>query len=566
MQIDMSELFFGQGTGHSIMLLAFVIATGLLLGRIKVKGVSLGSTWILFVGIFMSHFGFRADASLLHFLKEFGLILFVFSIGLQVGPGFFHSFKKGGLTLNLLAICPVLFGVITTYVIHLVTGESLPTMVGVMSGAVTNTPGLGAAQQTFLDATSGSFLHEINSSEVASSLASGYAVAYPIGVLGVILVLMLTKVIFKIDVKKEAEKLDSEDTGIDSAVRIAFQVKNPAIFGKTIMEVDKSITNRFVISRVGRPNGNIEMPLSTTVLNEGDKVLVVTSQASVDVITMLFGEAIPMDNALWNKHDTSLNAKRLLITKSSLTGKKLKDLKIRSTYGVSVTRVTRAGVDLVANPNLILQMGDNILVVGPQSAIDKVARLVGNTQSGLSHPNLIPIFFGIALGVFFGSIPFKFPGIPQAIKLGLAGGPLIIAILISYFGPRMKVTTYTTESANMMLREIGISIFLAAVGLGAGENFVSSIANGGYWWILYGAIITIVPTFLIALIGRLAFKLNFYQICGLISGGCTNPPVLAFSQNAYGTDYTSVNYATVYPLTMFMRVLVAQLLILIAVA
>ncbi len=566
MQIDMSELFFGQGTGHSIMLLAFVIATGLLLGRIKVKGVSLGSTWILFVGIFMSHFGFRADASLLHFLKEFGLILFVFSIGLQVGPGFFHSFKKGGLTLNLLAICLVLFGVITTYVIHLVTGESLPTMVGVMSGAVTNTPGLGAAQQTFLDATSGSFLHEINSSEVASSLASGYAVAYPIGVLGVILVLMLTKVIFKIDVKKEAEKLDSEDTGIDSAVRIAFQVKNPAIFGKTIMEVDKSITNRFVISRVCRPNGNIEMPLSTTVLNEGDKVLVVTSQASVDVITMLFGETIPMDNALWNKHDTSLNAKRLLITKSSLTGKKLKDLKIRSTYGVSVTRVTRAGVDLVANPNLILQMGDNILVVGPQSAIDKVARLVGNTQSGLSHPNLIPIFFGIALGVFFGSIPFKFPGIPQAIKLGLAGGPLIIAILISYFGPRMKVTTYTTESANMMLREIGISIFLAAVGLGAGENFVSSIANGGYWWILYGAIITIVPTFLIALIGRLAFKLNFYQICGLISGGCTNPPVLAFSQNAYGTDYTSVNYATVYPLTMFMRVLVAQLLILIAVA
>lgn len=562
----MSELFFGQGTGHSIMLLAFVIATGLLLGRIKVKGVSLGSTWILFVGILLSHFGFRADASLLHFLKEFGLILFVFSIGLQVGPGFFHSFKKGGLTLNILAVCLVLFGVITTYVIHLVTGESLPTMVGVMSGAVTNTPGLGAAQQTFLDATSGSFVHEINSTEVASSLASGYAVAYPIGVLGVIMVLMLTKVIFKIDVKKEAEKLDSEDTGIDSAVRIAFQVKNPAIFGKTIMEVDKSITNRFVISRVCRPNGNIEMPLSTTVLNEGDKVLVVTSQTSVDVITMLFGEAIPMDNALWNKQDTSLNAKRLLITKSSLTGKKLKDLKIRSTYGVSVTRVTRAGVDLVANPNLILQMGDNILVVGPQSAIDKVARLVGNTQSGLSHPNLIPIFFGIALGVFFGSIPFKFPGIPQAIKLGLAGGPLIIAILISYFGPRMKVTTYTTESANMMLREIGISIFLAAVGLGAGENFVSSIVNGGYWWILYGAIITIVPTFLIALIGRLAFKLNFYQICGLISGGCTNPPVLAFSQNAYGTDYTSVSYATVYPLTMFMRVLVAQILILIAVA
>ena len=281
---------------------------------------------------------------------------------------------------------------------------------------------------------------------------------------------------------------------------------------------------------------------------------------------MLFGEEIDMDKAVWDKLDTSLNVKKLTVTKSSLTGKKLKDLKIRSAYGVSVTRVNRAGIDLVANPNLILQMGDVIRVVGPQGAIDKVAKVVGNTQSSLSHPNLIPIFFGIAVGVLFGSIPFKFPGIPQAIKLGLAGGPLIIAILIGYFGPRFKVTTYTTTSANMMLREIGISIFLAAVGLGAGENFVSSIMNGGYWWILYGLLITVIPTMLIAVIGRLVFKLNFYQICGLISGSCTNPPVLAFSQNAYGTDYTSVSYATVYPLAMFMRVLVAQVLILIALA
>ena len=562
----MRDLFFGQGTGHSIMLLAFVIATGIYLGRFKVKGVSLGTTWILFVGILLSHFGFRADENLLHFLKEFGLILFVFSIGLQVGPGFFHSFKKGGLTLNMLAICLVLLGVITTYVIHPVTGENLVTLTGVMSGAVTNTPGLGAAQQTFYDATSsGSFLSEVGSSEISASLASGYAVAYPLGVLGVIAVLMIVKAIFKVDLKKEEALLDGEEAGIESAVRVAFQVENPAIFGKTLVEIDKEITNKFVVSRIFR-DGAVEVPLATTVINKDDKVLVVTSQSSVDVVTMLFGKAIDMPKEVWDKLDTTMSVRKLIITKSSLTGKKLKELKIRSTYGVSITRVSRSGVDLVANPNLTLQLGDVILVVGPDNAIDKVAKAVGNSESSLSHPHLIPIFFGIALGVLLGSIPMKFPGIPQAIKFGLAGGPLIIAILIGYFGPKLKITTYTTTSANMMLRELGISIFLAAVGLGAGENFVSSIVNGGYWWILYGALITIIPTFVIALLGRLVFKLNFYQICGLLSGSCTNPPVLAFAQNAYGTDYTSVSYATVYPLAMFMRVLVAQVLILIAVA
>ena len=562
----MRDLFFGQGTGHSIMLLAFVLAAGIYLGRFKVKGVSLGTTWILFVGIVLSHFGFRADENLLHFLKEFGLILFVFSIGLQVGPGFFHSFKKGGLTLNMLALGLVLLGVITTYVLHLVTGENLVTLTGVMSGAVTNTPGLGAAQQTFYDVTSsGSFLSEVGSSDISASLASGYAVAYPLGVLGVIAVLMIVKAVFKVDLKKEEALLDGEEAGIESAVRVAFQVENPAIFGKTLVEIDKEITNKFVVSRILR-DGAVEVPLASTVINKDDKVLVVTSQTSVDVVTMLFGKVIDMPKEVWDKLDTSMSVRKLVITKSSLTGKKLKELKIRSTYGVSITRVSRSGVDLVANPNLTLQLGDVILVVGPDNAIDKVAKAVGNSESSLSHPHLIPIFFGIALGVLLGSIPMKFPGIPQAIKFGLAGGPLIVAILIGYFGPKLKITTYTTTSANMMLRELGISIFLAAVGLGAGENFVSSIVNGGYWWILYGALITIIPTFLIAVIGRLVFKLNFYQICGLLSGSCTNPPVLAFAQNAYGTDYTSVSYATVYPLAMFMRVLVAQVLILIAVA
>ena len=525
----MHDLFFGQGTGHSIMLLAFVIAVGLLLGKIKVKGVSLGSTWILFVGILMSHFGFRADASLLHFLKEFGLILFVFSIGLQVGPGFFHSFKSGGLKLNLLAVALVLLAVVTTYVIHLVTRESLVTLTGVMSGAVTNTPGLGAAQQTFLDATSGSFVHEIASSETASSLASGYAVAYPIGVLGVILVLMLTKAIFKIDLKKEADILDSKEMGMDSPRRLSFCIKNPAVFGKTILETSKSIENKFIISRVFR-DGAVIVPVAQTVLHENDDVLVVTAQNSVDAVTVLFGEQIDMPKEAWDKIDASMSVRKVTITRTSMTGKKLKDLKIRTNYGVSITRVSRGGMDLVANPDMVVQMGDTLLVVGHDADINKVAKFVGNSRAGLNHPNLIPIFFGIALGVLFGSLPIMIPGIPQAIKLGLAGGPLIIAILIGYFGPMLKITTYTTMSANLMLRE------------------------------------TLIPTALIAILGRLVFKLNFYQICGLVSGGCTNPPVLAFAQNAYGTDYTSVSYATVYPLSMFMRVLVAQILILIAVA
>ena len=562
----MRELFFGQGTGHSIMLLALVIAIGLMLGKLKVKGVSLGSTWILFVGILLSHFGFRADASLLHFLKEFGLILFVFSIGLQVGPGFFHSFKSGGLKLNLLAVALVLTGVITTYVIHLVTGENLVTLTGVMSGAVTNTPGLGAAQQTYLDATSGSFVHEIAASpDVASSLASGYAVAYPIGVLGVILVLMLTKALFRVDLKKESDEMDSREVGMDSPRRVAFCVKNPAIFGKTILEISKAIENKFIISRVYR-DGKVIVPVASTVLDVDDDVLVVTAQNSVEAVTMLFGELIDMPKEAWDRIDASMSVRKVTITRTSMTGKRLKELKIRSTYGVSITRVNRGGIDLVANPELIVQMGDTLVVVGHDSDINQVAKFVGNSRTGLYHPNLIPIFFGIALGVLFGSIPIMIPGIPQAIKFGLAGGPLIIAILLGYFGPMLKITTYTTMSANLMLREIGISIFLAAVGLGAGENFVSSIVNGGYWWILYGALITLIPTALIAVLGRLVFKLNFYQICGLVSGSCTNPPVLAFAQNAYGTNYTSVSYATVYPLAMFMRVLVAQILILIAVA
>ena len=561
----MADLFTGTGIAHTILLFAVVIALGLLLGRFKIKGVTIGSTWILFVGIILSHFGFRANPTALSFIKDFGLILFVFSIGLQVGPGFFHSFKKGGVTMNLLAVGMVLMAGGMAILIHYLTGERLDTMVGVMSGAVTNTPGLGAAQQTLSDVLVAEGISVESAGEAASRLASSYAVAYPLGVLGVIMMLILYKAVFKVDVDKERETLDNEDSATESARRMHCEVENPAIFGKSLGSVMAGHTDEFVVSRMMR-DGSIFVPCSDTILQKGDKVLIVTSQHNVDTIRIIFGEEVPMHLDDWKKMDVNLVSRRLSITKSSLTGQHLKNLHIRSTYGVTVTRVMRSGLELVAGPNLVLQMGDSIQVVGTKEAIDSVAKVVGNKPETLSHPNLVPIFAGIALGVIFGSIPIHFPGIPQPVKLGLAGGPLIIAILLGYYGPKLKITTYTTLSANMMIREIGINLFLAAVGLGAGENFVSSLVGGGYMWILYGALITIVPILITMIIGRFACKLNFFQICGLITGSTTNPPVLAFAQGAYDSNYTSVNYATVYPLAMFMRVLVAQLLILIALA
>lgn len=557
----MNELIFGTGIAHTILLFALVIATGIYLGRFKVKGVSIGSTWILFVGILLSHFGFRADPHILSFMKDFGLILFVFSIGLQVGPGFFHTFRTGGLKMNLLAFLMVILAVGVTLSIHFITGEDLRIMTGVMSGAVTNTPGLGAAQQTLSDAMSASGISQTVVADSTSSIASAYAVAYPLGVLGVIFLLIFFKAIFKVDIDKEKEALDNEGNEGGNAIRASYQVCNPALFGMTVASLIKDDGDRFVISRISH-GGVVETPGPATVLNEGDNVLVITSQAHEEAVKILFGKELEIPFSEWTAKKSSPVARKITITRSGLTGKKLRELNVRSLYGVTVTRVIRAGVDLVANPNLYLQMGDTLLVVGDEEGIDKVARLFGNKASRLSHPNLVPIFFGIVIGVIFGSIPISFPGVPQPVKLGLAGGPLIISILLGYFGPKMKITTYTTVSANMMLREIGISFFLAAVGLGAGANFISAIVNGGYWWILYGFLITVVPIIVTVLVARLALKLNFYQICGLIAGSTTNPPVLAFAQGAYGTDYTSVNYATVYPLSMFMRVLAAQLLIL----
>jgi len=549
----MGNIFTGTGIAHSILLFAAVIGSGLYLGRFKIKGVSIGTTWILFVGIILSHFGFRSDPTVLAFMKDFGLILFVFSIGLQVGPGFFSSFKKGGVKLNLLAIMLISLAVVVTVGLHFATGLDLFTLTGVMSGAVTNTPGLGAAQQTLASVP--------NAPADSSVMASAYAVTYPLGVLGVIFMLILFKSIFKIDLGKEKARLDDAQNTGETARRMHCQVSNPAVFGKTLSQVAANMGDDFVVSRLLH-DGQISIPGPDTVLHEGDKLLIVTDHKDVDTVRIIFGEEVPMHQQDWQNMDSHMVSRRLSITKSSLTGKHLSQLGFRRNYNVTVTRVIRSGIELVGRPGLILQVGDSIQVVGTEENINLVAKIVGNKPETLTHPNLVPIFFGIAVGVIFGSIPISLPGIPQPIKLGLAGGPLLIAILLGYFGPKLKITTYTTVSANMMIREIGISFFMAAVGLDAGRTFVSSIAAGGYWWILYGALITLIPVAATIIISRLVFKLDFYEICGLVAGGTTDPAALSFAQSQYGTDYTSVNYATVYPLTMFLRVLVAQLLVL----
>jgi len=551
-----SELLFGTGIAHSILILALVISIGLFLGKIRIFGISLGTTWILFVGIFLSHFGLVIDEHVLHFIKEFGLILFIYSIGMQVGPSFFSSFKHGGLTLNLLATGVVLLGVITTYVIHLVSGVPLPTMVGILSGAVTNTPGLGAAQQTFTDMTG----------TIDNTIATGYAVAYPLGVIGIILCLVLFKYIFKIDFNKELKEIEENDQSkFIEAKMFSLQVKNPAIFGKSIQTIKSFIDVNFVISRILHGDSRqLEVPQNDSILHENDKLLVVSNLSNIDTIEAFIGQKLDMSRADWDKLDSMLVSRRISITKSEINGKQIGQLKLRSVFGVNITRVNRAGVDLVATSQLHLQMGDRVTVVGSEDSIANVERFLGNQMKRLREPNLISIFIGIAIGVLFGSIPFMIPGIPQPVKLGLAGGPLIIAILISRFGPKFKLITYTTMSANLMLREIGISLFLACVGLGAGADFIETIVNGGYKWIGYGVLITVIPLLIIGIIGRKVCKLNYFTLMGLISGSMTDPPALAFSNGTAGNDVPAVSYATVYPLTMFLRVISAQIIILLA--
>ena len=551
-----NELITGTSIAHSVLVLSGVTALGVLLSRIKICGVSLGVTWILFVGIVAGHFGLTVEHNVLHFIKEFGLILFVYSVGLQVGPGFFSSFKKGGLTLNAVAVMIVLMSVLLAYTIHLVTGTSLVTMVGVLCGAVTNTPGLGAAQQTYLEATGAA----------EPSIAMGYAVAYPLGVVGIVMSIVVIKGLFRMNMDKELEKAtgSSADT-TKMATKYSVGIKNAAIFGKTIEELHSFIDKDFVVSRLCRENGKVEIPASTTKLLEGDRLLVISVEANKEPIVAFFGELLDMTSDEWMEMDSQMATRKIVVTKHKVNGKTLGELKVRSVFGVNVTRVNRAGVDLVAAPDLELQIGDRVLAVGDEQKLDSFAKMLGNSAKQLREPNLLAIFLGIAVGVVFGSIPFMLPGMPQPVKMGLAGGPLIIAILISRFGYKFNIVTYTTLSANMMLREVGISLFLAAVGIASGEGFVDTVVNkGGFAWIGYGVIITLVPMLAGAAIGRYVFKFNYFQLMGLIAGSGTNPSGLAYSNSVSPINQQAVSYATVYPLVMFLRVLTPQILILMA--
>ena len=543
---------WGGGVAHSVLILSLVIAFGIMLGKIKIAGISLGVTWILFVGIVFGHFNLSLNEHLLHFLKEFGLILFVYSIGLQVGPGFFSAFKKGGFTLNMLAITSVSLSVVVAIVLYLVTDTSITTMVGILSGAVTNTPGLGAAQQANSD------LNGIDAPEIAM----GYAVAYPLGVIGTILALQSLKYILKINTTTEETEAEKGLGHLQElTVRpVSLEIVNKAIDNKAIKDIQPLVNRKFVISRIRHQGEKQELVNSETILHIGDQILVISNPKDIEAITVFFGKQIDMK---WENEDTNLVSRRILITKPELNGKTLSQLRIRRNFGASITRINRSGVDLVAAPNLQLQMGDRVTVVGSELAVSHAEKVLGNSLKRLNHPNLIPIFIGIALGCVLGSIPFMLPGIPQPLKLGLAGGPLIVSILISRFGPHYKLITYTTMSANLMVREIGIALFLACVGLGAGKGFIETIVNeGGYVWIGYGAIITIFPLLVTGLIGRYCCKLNYYTLIGILSGANTNPPALAYSNDQTSCDAPAVGYATVYPLAMFLRVLSAQLLIL----
>ena len=552
-----AELLFGSSTAHIIFILAATIALGTLLGKIKIGGISLGVTWILFVGIAFGHFGMGIDPKVLGFVKEFGLILFIYSVGLQVGPGFFASLKQNGIRLNVMALCVLLLGIGVTLAIGAISGTSLITMTGILSGAVTNTPSLGSAQQTFLETTGAN----------DPSIALGYAVAYPLGVIGLILALVLMRKLFRVDPVKENARLEAEHIiETHDPDRVTVVITNPQLDGKKVYDIARLLNRQFVISRMLRPGSDPVLADAQTEIRLGDKVFFVSDPRDTEAVTTFLGERIEMDQAVWDRISgaTELVSRRILVTKGKINGKQLGSLQLRNHFKVNVTRVNRAGVDLIASPSLSLQVGDRLTVVGTEASINAVAGLLGNSSKRLREPNLIPMFIGILLGVALGMIPFHIHGIPLPVKLGLAGGPLIVAILMSRFGARFHLVTYTTMSASLMLREIGISLFLAAVGLAAGPEFISTLQGGGLAWVGYGFLITVIPILLVGLLGRWVFKFNYFELMGTLSDSMTDPIALSFVSSNSPNDIPAVSYSTVYPLTMFLRVVSAQILILAA--
>ena len=533
----------------TLVLYSFVIAAGIYIGKLRIFGVSLGVTFVLFVGILMGHFGYVVDNDVLKFVREFGLILFIFSIGLQVGPGFFSSFKKGGMRLNFLAVLIIALNVAIVLCIYYFGNiHDISALVGVMSGAVTNTPGLAAAQQTVSQMAGGP--------EQANIMASGYAAAYPLGVVGIILSMFIIKWIFRIRIDDEIKQIETDQE--DSQLKPYFmtvEVENKLVDGKTMLELHDIVNTNFVVSRLMTTEGNIVIPKSSTTIHTGDKLKIVCSAAEADRFRAVIGPDVEMD---WDSTPTPVYSRRIVITKSEYNGVALGSLRLHNGYQVNCTRVNRAGVDLLASPNLRLQMGDRVTVVGNLEDIDRLADRLGNSMKRLNQPNLITIFVGIILGIILGSINVGF-----GMKLGLAGGPLVVAILLSRFGYKAKLVTYTSTSASMMLRELGICLFLASVGIAAGKDFAASVFNEtGMWWVIWGFVITLVPLIIVGCIARGHDRINLLTIMGLVSGSNTDPPALAYANNSTGNDQPAVAYSTVYPLTMFLRVVAAQVLIL----
>lgn len=545
---------WGGGVAHSVMILSLVISLGLLLGKIKVANISLGLTWVLFVGITFGYFCFNLDEHLLHFLKEFGLILFVYSLGLQVGPSFFSSFGKGGLRLNMLAISTIAISIVVTVILFYTTGTPITTMAGILSGAVTNTPGLGAAQQANSD------LNGIDDPSIAAS----YAAAYPIGVIGAILIFLLLKYILRIHTGKEEE---AAKRGLGATEELTVRpfsvcVKNEQIVGRTVRQIAEISQRDFVISRmfVDGASSPTDVINGSTVLNLNDKLLITAAPRDIEAIIACLGEPTTVD---WEKCDKGHISRRILITRPEINGKTLAQLRIRSLFGANITHVYRSGVELVAAPHLQLQMGDKVTVVGSELAISHTEKRLGNSIKRLNIPNLIPIFLGIALGCLVANIPFYLPGIQTPLKLGLTGGPLVVAILIGFLGPKFHLITYNTISSNLMIREIGLCIFLACVGLGTGKEFIDTVFNGnGLAMVGYGAIITMLPLLIGGLIGRYAFHLNYYTLIGVLAGANTNPPALRYANDLTASDSPAVAYSTVYPFAMFLRIITIQILIL----
>jgi len=547
------ELFAKESVAQTIIIYSFVIAIGVVLGKIKVFNISLGITFVLFAGIAVGHFGFAVNHLVLDFAKDFGLILFVFAVGLQVGPGFFSSFRKGGITLNLLAMAIVVLGASTAVVLHFVTGTSMPVMVGILSGAVTNTPGLGAAQQALSEVVSGTEASQM------PDISLGYAVAYPFGVLGIIITMLAIRRLTRTDIAQELRTYNELQNPQEAMPeKISILITNPEMNGRRIEELKGMFKKETVITRIYH-SGEVNAANSGSVLYVGDIVLFVAPKGEIDNLLKQFGRKSEIDLAA---QPGKLMSKQVLVTHISASGKSLESLKLRARFGINITRIYRAGIELVASPKLRLQIGDKITIVGEESAIDSVGRLLGNSIKRLNEPNLFPIFIGILLGVLFGSIPIAIPGIPTPIKLGLAGGPLIVAILLSKFGYKISLASYTTPSANLMLREVGIVLFLASVGIKAGERFIPTLVSGdGFIWMGYGALITLLPLIIVGLFAKLVLKISFFEVSGLLSGSMTDPPALAFANSISQCEAPAVAYATIYPLVMFLRIVSAQLLV-----